>query len=353
MYAAANRRGEIGDAIDLERRRRDRSRARAGPGSGGLVGRVADLERRRRERRSSAAGSPARGAGRGGPPARRTAPGRRSAPRRVNDGRSTSAPSSRTTDVPVLASNRVTTMPGDVHIGWVMYEYIRIASTRVEPVGAEPGEDVGQAGRHAAAGDDPAAGRHGGVVARELLERLRVVRAEVDEVDAGRDRGIGDRHVLAHVGGVEDDLGAGQGRRERGGIVDVHAGRPVRARPARRSRACAASGRMSPIVTSWSVRATRSATAADPISPDPPRTRIAAHRGGEARPDPIPRHRSIRAIDLVGRIVDVGDLDAQVAARPARRLQRDDRAVIGDPRVDRGAGRQAEKPLASFVPSIR
>ena len=47
----------------------------------------------------------------------------------VNDGRSTIAPSSRTTDVPVLASNRVTTMPGDVHIGWVMYEYIRIAST--------------------------------------------------------------------------------------------------------------------------------------------------------------------------------------------------------------------------------
>ena len=37
-----------------------------------------------------------------------------------NDGRSTSAPPSRTTEVPVLASKRVTTMPGDVHIGCVM-----------------------------------------------------------------------------------------------------------------------------------------------------------------------------------------------------------------------------------------
>src|SRR5579875_813629 len=36
----------------------------------------------------------------------------------------------------------------------------------------------------------------------------------------------------------------------------------------------AASGRRSPIVISWSVRATRSATATDAISPDPPRTRI-------------------------------------------------------------------------------
>ena len=34
-----------------------------------------------------------------------------------------------TIDVPVLASKRVTTMPGDVHIGWVMYEYIAMEST--------------------------------------------------------------------------------------------------------------------------------------------------------------------------------------------------------------------------------
>ena len=40
----------------------------------------------------------------------------------LNDGCSVSRPSSRTSDVPVLASNRVTTIPGDVHIGWVMYE---------------------------------------------------------------------------------------------------------------------------------------------------------------------------------------------------------------------------------------
>ena len=31
-------------------------------------------------------------------------------------------PASCTTEIPVLASNRVTTMPADVHIGCVMYE---------------------------------------------------------------------------------------------------------------------------------------------------------------------------------------------------------------------------------------
>ena len=63
---------------------------------------------------------------------------------------------------------------------------------RVELVGAEPREDVGQTRGDAAAGHDPAAGRLGRVVPLELLERLRVVRAEVDEVDAGGDRGVGD-----------------------------------------------------------------------------------------------------------------------------------------------------------------
>ena len=92
----------------------------------------------------------------------------------------------------------------------------------VELVGAEPGEDVGQAGRDPAARHDPAAGRRGRVVPFELLKGLRVVRPEVHEVDAGGDRGVGHRHVVAHVGGVEDDVRAGHRRRERCGVFHVH-----------------------------------------------------------------------------------------------------------------------------------
>jgi hypothetical protein len=44
-----------------------------------------------------------------------------------NDGRSMSRPSLQTTEVPT--QKRVTTMPGDVQIGWLMYEYSPIVST--------------------------------------------------------------------------------------------------------------------------------------------------------------------------------------------------------------------------------
>ena len=91
----------------------------------------------------------------------------------------------------------------------------------VELVGAEPGEDVGQARGDTAAGDDPTTGRLGGGSPVELLERLRVVRTEVDQVDAGRDGRIGDPDVVAHVGRVEDDLGPSEGRRERCRVLHV------------------------------------------------------------------------------------------------------------------------------------
>ena len=152
--------------------------------------------------------------------------------------------------MPTLASNRVTTMPGEVHIGWVMYEYIRTASTHVQPVCAVAGQDVRQTGRDTATGDDPAAGRDRALVPLELLERLRVVRPEVDEVDAGGDRSVGDRDVVAHVGRVEDDIGAGEGGRQRRGVIHIDARRPASSAPSRRRSAAAASGRMSPTVTS-------------------------------------------------------------------------------------------------------
>ena len=78
-------------------------------------------------------------------------------------------------------------------------------------------------GRDAAARDDPRAGRLGGGVPVKLLERLRVVGPEVDQVDAGRDGRIGDPDVVAHVGRIEDDLGLGEGGRQRRRILDIHA----------------------------------------------------------------------------------------------------------------------------------
>ncbi len=91
----------------------------------------------------------------------------------------------------------------------------------VQCVRTEAREDVGQPGRHATAGHDATARRHGSIVPVELLEGLRVVRAEIDEVDAGGDRGVGDPDVVAHVGRVEDDLGVGEGRCERRRILDI------------------------------------------------------------------------------------------------------------------------------------
>ena len=172
-------------SADVRRRepaRRDRPRHRASNGSsrsnpsssrtrirGRLVGRVADLEhdvRGRRSYRGSVTGS---GCGTRWTSCSPYGSGKAKCSSPVNDGCSTGRPPSHTIDVPVLASKRVTTMPGDVHIGCVMYEYIRMASTDVELVGAEPREDVGQTGRDAAAGDDPASGRLRRVVPLELL----------------------------------------------------------------------------------------------------------------------------------------------------------------------------------------
>ena len=84
----------------------------------------------------------------------------------------------------MLASNRVTTMPGDVHIGWVMYEYSRTASTRSSRSAPCRARMLVSPGATPQPGTMRQPARLGGVVPIELLERLRVVRAEVDQVDA-------------------------------------------------------------------------------------------------------------------------------------------------------------------------
>ncbi len=102
------------------------------------------------------------------------------------------------------------------------------APDAVEPVGAEPGEDVGEPRRDAAARDDATAGRLGGGIAIELFEGLGVVRAEIDEVDAGGDGRVGDADVVAHVRRVEHDLGVGERRRQRRRVLDVDPDDPFR-----------------------------------------------------------------------------------------------------------------------------
>src|SRR5262245_47892381 len=105
----------------------------------------------------------------------------------------------------------------------------------------------------------------------------------------------------------------------------------------RRSNDAADSGRMSPMVTSWPVRSTRSATAAEPISPDPPRTRMRLIRA----PYAPPRAGSARRDDLVGRVVHVGHLDREVAVRKALGFERREVALVRDPQVDGRSSRDA------------
>ena len=125
-------------------------------------------------------------------------------------------------------------MPGDVHIGWVMYEYIRTASTESSRSAPWRARMLVRPGATPQPGTirDPAATARSCIV--ELLERLRVVRPEVDQVDPGDDRGIGDLDVLAHVGRVQDHVRVG----ERGTPARTHRRRRRAPRvPAR--RACA------------------------------------------------------------------------------------------------------------------
>ena len=88
-----------------------------------------------------------------------------------------------------------------------MYEYIRIASTRSSRSAPSRARTFVSPGATPQPGTIRQPAATAASCRSSCSQRLRVVRAEVDEVDAGRDRGVGDGHVVAHVGRVEHDVG--------------------------------------------------------------------------------------------------------------------------------------------------
>src|SRR4051794_2540665 len=117
-----------------------------------------------------------------------------------------------------------------------------------------------------------------------------------------------------------------------------------------RSTAAAASGRMSPIVTSWSVRVARSATAAEPISPEPPSTRIRltspprlpmrrrADRDGIERPAEAAVADVERGLDSRDQLADdlARDRTRAVAVGMAGRDEEPGHHLVDDRRLVRG-----------------